>query len=1234
VSLTHAIRILFHHGAHPDILGNVSAPSISGTAAQAQVLTIDSLGTWTGTPTGYAYRWFADGVAIGGATSSTFTLTATQIGAVITAGVVASAPGSTSSAEAISNSLGPVVAASVAVPVNTTLPLITGPAKQGYTVSTSDGIWTNSPDTFAYQWKRNGSNISAATASTYVLVSADIGASITVAITATNASGASSPAVSLSIGPVTAAVAPTNDTAPSLSGSAYVGQVLTCNDGAWTADPVATFSRQWKSDAVVISGEINPTYTVLPADFGKTITCSVTATNAGGSSSPITTAGIGPIGTIAPLLDTTFPAPVISLAVPATTYPPQYNISVPAVFQAGAHTIEYANDDDIAFGSPLIDDVVSINDAEATAGVNSGVKVDSNLALVVTPNLTNSRARFRWTVSSVPYCSAWSNIQGHGGVSTPTITSSTSFSAAERSPVLITVTASTTCTFAISGADGSLIEKVGSEPATSIQLRLTGNAIPDYDPPGKQSYSFTVQPTDTIGNVGTATAHTLTITDIDEIANTTGTFTAVTGATISTVYTSNTVTVAGLASAVSEPVTITGGTYSKNGGAYSSAANTVVNGDTLTARVTSSGTNGVGVTASLVIGDVASNQVTRSYTVTAVALTPVDVVVSLGDSNDPPIRNRFVELPPNYYPQADAHSFIADLRLSGTIKALTQPTSAALTFTNASATIAWAGGVAPPNGTPVGLSTTATLPTGFSPTTATTLLYFVVNSSGGDSGLASTVGGAAITATSAGSGVHTANYWTDVGLHQQSNSHAVDLSYSPTPYPVGGDGEWVKELRVDHPTQDVYFVGFGEGSSRFSDAGAAGRLSNWDASLTDGAYNAAKVSWASVVSLLAAQGNSPNVVACIISGPANGVTDTTESNAFQVKQAALIAALRADIVGNTCPILIEQLGNATNQDAFASNATNVATIRAAEQTNVDAEISAGRPAAVINADAFGAVEAATFRLHWGAGSHARKRRVAYWETYNIWWPGKYSETNKALHAWVFGDPRNLPVPPLGTGALSTVPDLVSQLSGAFINPTQATGANQPILSTSTLASGLVVGQAAFDGGNDILVGTGAAFSINGDFCLWGVIKGAATASKCIFGLGGAGANPFFQLHSKSDGSGKLCVTCRDDANNLGATLDSTMVAFDNNWHFFMLWRSGNNWTFRVDGTEVVASTTYNPGTTTLTKTSFGAANTSGGTGGNYIVGSARAFYVPTTGAVDSTYRNHAQTFSQRELGAP
>lgn len=78
-------------------------------------------------------------------------------------------------------------------PTNATAPVVTGTRVVGQTLSTTDGTWNGSPSSYTYQWKRDGAAILAATANTYVAVTADIGHVITCAVTALSSHGTSSP---------------------------------------------------------------------------------------------------------------------------------------------------------------------------------------------------------------------------------------------------------------------------------------------------------------------------------------------------------------------------------------------------------------------------------------------------------------------------------------------------------------------------------------------------------------------------------------------------------------------------------------------------------------------------------------------------------------------------------------------------------------------------------------------------------------------------------------------------------------------------------------------------------------------------------------------------------------------------------------------------------------------------------------------------------------------------------
>lgn len=94
-------------------------------------------------------------------------------------------------------------------------------------------------------------------------------------------------------------------------------------------------------------------------------------------------------------------------------------------------------------------------------------------------------------------------------------------------------------------------------------------------------------------------------------------FVAQTNVPVSTVVTSNTATVSGLDVAV--PLTIAGGTYSLNGGAYTSVAGTIKSGDTIAVRLTSSSMNATKTTVGLTIGSTAFS---FDVTTTSATTTP------------------------------------------------------------------------------------------------------------------------------------------------------------------------------------------------------------------------------------------------------------------------------------------------------------------------------------------------------------------------------------------------------------------------------------------------------------------------------------------------------------------------------------------------------------------------------------------------------------------------------------
>jgi len=173
-------------GPGPEAPVNTVAPSVTGTLMVGQILTVSN-GSWTNIPTAYAYQWFRSGGSIVGAIAQTYVPVEADVGAALYCEVTATNSGGSTLAQ--SNVTGAISPVPVSVPSNTTPPAITGTETEGQTLTVSNGTWTNSPTAYAYQWSSAAGAIVGATAATYLLKPADVGAVLHCKVTATNASG-------------------------------------------------------------------------------------------------------------------------------------------------------------------------------------------------------------------------------------------------------------------------------------------------------------------------------------------------------------------------------------------------------------------------------------------------------------------------------------------------------------------------------------------------------------------------------------------------------------------------------------------------------------------------------------------------------------------------------------------------------------------------------------------------------------------------------------------------------------------------------------------------------------------------------------------------------------------------------------------------------------------------------------------------------------------------------------
>src|SRR5207302_723427 len=266
---------------------SVVAPSLTGTAAVGQTLTV-SPGSWSGSPAPtFAYQWQecnsggGGGQPISGATNAGYTVTAADVGFTLEALVTAA---NSAGSAAAATPASAVVPAPSSAPASVVAPSLTGTAAVGQTLTVSPGSWSGSPaPTFAYQWQECNSDgggcqpISGATNAGYTVTAADVGFTLEALVTAANSAGSAAAATPASAVVPAPSSAPASVVAPSLTGTAAVGQTLTVSPGSWSGSPAPTFAYQWQEcnsgggGCQPISGATNAGYTVTAADVGFTL---------------------------------------------------------------------------------------------------------------------------------------------------------------------------------------------------------------------------------------------------------------------------------------------------------------------------------------------------------------------------------------------------------------------------------------------------------------------------------------------------------------------------------------------------------------------------------------------------------------------------------------------------------------------------------------------------------------------------------------------------------------------------------------------------------------------------------------------------------------------------------------------------------------------------------------------------------------------------------------------------
>lgn len=259
-----------------DAISNTTPPTITGSPAAVGNRLTGNRGTWPtsyGTLT-YTYAWLRDGVPISGATTTTYTPVATDLGAEVIFRVTASATGWTPGV-AHSN---PVTIVTLAA---TTGPQVTAPSGTGVgaTLVGTPPVW-NQPDvTTTYQWLRNGVPITGATLTNHSLTVNDFGKAISLRAIGRKSGFADQVLVSNAVS-VTAGGALQATVQPTVTGTAASGQYLRATPGTWSAS-LPTIRYQWLRNGAPIPGATGSSYRLTPADAGKNVSVTVFASKPG-----------------------------------------------------------------------------------------------------------------------------------------------------------------------------------------------------------------------------------------------------------------------------------------------------------------------------------------------------------------------------------------------------------------------------------------------------------------------------------------------------------------------------------------------------------------------------------------------------------------------------------------------------------------------------------------------------------------------------------------------------------------------------------------------------------------------------------------------------------------------------------------------------------------------------------------------------------------------------------------
>ncbi|MEJ6123720.1 putative Ig domain-containing protein [Vibrio sp. 2-Bac 85] len=244
--------------------------TITGSVIENQILTAntstladdDGLGSFN-------YQWLRDGVAISGATTSSYMLDDADVGSVISYQV--SYTDAQGTLETITSEQTIAVTNINDLPTGTIS--ITGTTTVGNILTVNNDLLDQDGlGVINYQWQRNGIDIVGATENTYTITVSDDNQTLKVVASYTDLHGTSEVVASETTATVTGSnYIPTGSVF--INGTPKQGETLNADTSALNdPDGLGTFSYQWQRNGINISGANSASYTLGNNDVDKAIT--------------------------------------------------------------------------------------------------------------------------------------------------------------------------------------------------------------------------------------------------------------------------------------------------------------------------------------------------------------------------------------------------------------------------------------------------------------------------------------------------------------------------------------------------------------------------------------------------------------------------------------------------------------------------------------------------------------------------------------------------------------------------------------------------------------------------------------------------------------------------------------------------------------------------------------------------------------------------------------------------